>query len=170
MSIRGIGAILIISGCSCLGISIVHGYKREVHILKELVKAINFMENMLQFNLCPLPELCRQAGKRANGTVRDIFSNMARELDWQTAPDVYSCMCEALSKSQSISSKAKSYFLQLGVSLGQFDLAGQVKELTSIRSSCELELQQLTKDRDTRTRSCQTLCVCSGIALAILFI
>ena len=132
MTIKGIGAILTVAGCSCFGISIVHGHKREVKTLKELIKALYFMENMLQFNLCPLPELCRQAGTRAAGITREIFSNMARELDWQAAPDAYSCMCEALSKSQSVSATVKSHFLRLGISLGQFDLPGQIRALKFI--------------------------------------
>ena len=170
MTIKGIGAILIVAGCSCFGISVVHGYKREVKLLKELINSLRFMENMLQFNLCPLPELCRQTGQRTSGAAREIFSNMARELDWQVAPDAYSCMCEALCKSQTVSSGIKAYFLQLGISLGQFDLVGQVRELAAIRSSCEQDLQLLTQNQDNRLRSCQTLCICSGIALAILFI
>ena len=170
MSIKGIGAILLITGCSCVGISIVHGHRREVLTLKELIKALYFMENMLQFNLCPLPDLCRQTGTRASGTTREIFFNLARELDWQAAPDAYSCMYEALSKSQVVSPAVKSHFLRLGLSLGQFDLPGQVRELSAIRSDCEQELHQLTQNQDTRLRSCQTLCICSGIALAILFI
>ena len=170
MSLKGFGAILIIAGCSCFGTSLIYGHKREVQLLKELIKSLNFMENMLQFNLCPLPELCRQTGKQAHGTVQEIFSNLARELDWQIAPDVYSCMCEAISKSQAITTRIKPYFLQLGTSLGQFDLVGQVRELASIRNCCEQELQLLTQNQDNRLRSCQTLCICSGIALAILFI
>ena len=170
MSINGIGAILTVAGCSCFGFSMVHAYKREVRILKNLISALHFMENMLQFNLCPLPELCRKTGARAAGTVQEIFFNMARELDWQVEPDAYSCMHAALSKSQSVSSLTKSYFLRLGISLGQFDLAGQVRELAAIRSSCEQDLQQLTSNQESRLRSCQTLCICSGIALAILLI
>lgn len=168
MNLKGIGAILLISGCSGAGFSIAFASRREVKHLQDLVRAISYMENELQYSLRPLPELCRQAGKDSSGTVREILLNLARELDWQSAPDVYACMCEALAKSQRHSAKVHHYFLLLGGSLGRFDLNGQLRDLESIRLSCEEESRKLNENQDTRLRSYRTLGICTGAALAIL--
>jgi len=170
ISIKGIGAILIVSGCSGVGFSIALNSRREVRLLKELIRAITYMENALQYNLCPLPELCRQAANAVSGTVQEVFTNLSRELDWQIAPDAYSCMCEALSKSHTLPPRLKPYFLRLGRSLGQFDIPGQIRELEGIQTSCEQELHILSTNQSSRLRSYQTLGICIGIVLAILFI
>lgn len=170
MNIKWIGAILIIFGCSGAGFSIARAYRTDQKLLQNIIRAISYMENVLLYNLTPLPDLCRQAGKETSGIVHEVFLNLARELDWQIAPDAYSCMYEALGKSHTLSPKIRRYFLQLGTSLGRFDLTGQVRELEAIRSSCEKELTMLDNNLDNRIRSYKTLGICAGMALAILFI
>ena len=96
MSYRWFGAALVIAGCGGFGFSIASGYKREEGILRQLLRALNYMEWELQYRLTPLPELCRQAGKETRGTLREVFFNLARELEWQTSPDAASCMTAAL--------------------------------------------------------------------------
>lgn len=73
MSYRWFGAALVIAGCGGFGFSIASGYKREEGILRQLLRALNYMEWELQYRLTPLPELCRQAGKETRGTLREVF-------------------------------------------------------------------------------------------------
>ena len=58
----------------------------------------------------------------------------------------------------------------MGSSLGRFDLEGQLQGLESVRIYCREQLDELSKDRDVRLRSYQTLGLCAGAALAILFV
>lgn len=170
MSSKWIGAIFIIVGCGGCGFSAAAASRRETRMLQGLLRAVRLMECELQYKLSPLPDLCRQAGQDTFGTVREVFVNLARELDWQTESDVRSCMAEAIEKSRTMPRRIRSLFLQLGASLGRFDLSGQLKELERLRASCEMELQTLTNHQETRLRSYQTLGLCAGTALAILFL
>lgn len=170
MSIRGIGATMVIAGCTSIGLRTVQASKREIHILQELIHAAVCMESILKFQLTPLPELCRQTSHQASGAVREILANLAGELEWQTAPDVYSCMCEALRKSRPLSSRIRRDFQNLGRSLGQFDVEGQLKQLEGFRSRCQEELLSLSREKDNRFRSYRTLGICAGTALAILLL
>ena len=54
--------------------------------------------------------------------------------------------------------------------IGRFDLEGQLQGLESVRVYCRDQLDNLAKDRDVRLRSYQTLGLCAGAALAILFV
>ena len=170
MHFKWIGAILIIAGCGGCGFSAAAAGKRESKMLQELLGALRFMECELQFQLTALPELCRQAGKRASGAVREVFFNLARELDWQQKPDAPSCMAEALEKSRPLPRAVRTLFLQLGSSLGRFDLAGQLKELSYTRTACEAALQEQTSLQSLRHRNYRTLGLCTGAALALLFL
>ncbi|MBQ8359948.1 MAG: stage III sporulation protein AB [Oscillospiraceae bacterium] len=158
-----------IAGCGGFGFSMAASHKREEKQLRQLIGILQYMECELQYRLTPLPELCRQTGKEASGMLRDVFLNLARELDWQVSPDACSCMTAALKRSRDIPSRLRKLLLQLGHSLGRFDLSGQLRGLQAVQAACEEELKKLGKDRDSRLRSYQTLGLCAGAALAILF-
>ena len=59
---------------------------------------------------------------------------------------------------------------ELGESLGRFDLPGQLKGLEAVRRKCLMELEALGRNRTERLRCYQTLGLCAGAALVILFI
>ena len=58
----------------------------------------------------------------------------------------------------------------LGRWLGRFDLDGQLKGLDAVRQECRRHLEELNNNREVRLRSYQTLGLCAGAAIAILFI
>lgn len=170
MSYKWIGAILIIAGCGGFGFSIAAVHRRVEKLLRQLQQILQYMECELQYRLTPLPELCRQAGQEVNGILREIFTALSKELDSQIAPDACSCMSTALKKNPDLPVNLKRILLQLGHTLGCFDLPGQLAGLQSAKASCSSELTKLEKNRDVRLRSYQTLGLCAGAALAILFL
>lgn len=169
MTYKWVGAILVIAGCGGGGFSIASSYKREEKYLKQMVSVLQYMESELQYRLTPLPELCRRAGEEAGGILREILFALAKELGLQVSPDAYSCMMAAMRKSRDIPKSLRRVLLQLGHTLGRFDLNGQLCGLQAVRTQCEIELKKYEKDRDIRLRSYQTLGICAGVALAILF-
>lgn len=169
MSYKWIGAVLVIVGCGGFGFSLAASHKKEEGSLRQLNRILNFMACELQYRLTPLPELCRQAAKEGKGTLSEVFLNLARELDWQVSPDVSCCMITALRRSHDLPQRTRKRMLELGRTLGRFDLAGQLKGLEALETACRQDLEELSKNRDVRLRSYQTLGLCAGAALAILF-
>lgn len=170
MNYKWIGAVLVFLGCGGLGFSMAAGYKREEGMLRQLINALNYMECELQYRLTPLPELCVQAGKESKGAVRDTLLRFSAELNGQIAPDPSSCMHAALMMDANLPNPIREIFRELGSTLGRFDLPGQLKGLESVRASCRRELEVLSQNRDARLRSYQTLGLCAGAALVILFV
>lgn len=169
MEYKWIGALLIILGCGGFGFSLAAAHRREENTLRQLIGALDYMECELQFRLTPLPDLCRQAGREGSGPVAQVLLRLSQELDCQISPDVASCMQAALSSIEVPSHTARNLEL-LGASLGRFDMNGQLKGLESVRASCRRDLEALETNRDARLRSYQTLGLCTGAALAIIFI
>lgn len=169
MNIKWIGAILVIAGCGGVGFSIAARHRQTEKQIRQLMAALQYMESDLQYRLTPLPELCRNAGRECSGILREVFCNLARELNWQMAPDACSCMNAALKRSRDLSPGLRRLLLRLGHTLGRFDLQGQLRGLQSVQAACEEELKKLCKNQDIRLRSYQTLGLCVGTALAILF-
>ena len=170
MILKWFGAALIISGCSLVGVSISAAYRREERELRQLVSALEYMTCELQYRRCPLPELCRTAGSERNGFIGKFLINLSGELESMVAPDVQSCVAAAAASIDFLPKRIQEAICVLGSSLGRFDLEGQLLGLESVRHYCRTQLDEMSQGRDARLRSYQTLGVCAGAALAILFV
>ena len=170
MGYKWIGAVLIIGSCSGCGFAIAAGKRQEEQLLYQLIRILQLMEQELQYRLTPLPELCKLVAGETKGILHVVFLNLYRELNWQKLPDAGSCMYAAIQRSGEIPPRVRRPLIQLGQTLGRFDLNGQLEGLQSVRKRCEEALKQIRIYRDERLRSYQTLGVCAGAALAIILI
>ena len=170
MSFKWIGAILIISGCGGVGFAMAGAYRREERTLRQLIGALDYMACELQYRLTPLPDLCAQAAAESSGHVSKVLRALSEELEHQVLPDVNGCMQAALASAGELPARTREAFQIMGSSLGRFDVDGQLKGLEAVRSYCRRELEALSTGRDARLRSYQTLGICAGAALAILFV
>lgn len=170
MSLKWIGALFVFSACGGVGYSMAAAHRQEESLLRSLLELLQFMENELQYRLTPLPQLCHLSAKQANGILREIFFTLENELTWQTAPDAGSCMHAAIQKSRELPASVRRLLIQLGNSLGRFDLDGQISGLRTVLCRCAEEAEWCGKDREGRRRSYQTLALCAGAALVILFV
>lgn len=170
MTIKLIGALLVIAGCGWVGFRIAAAQRREEKTLRQLIAVLDYMECELQYRLTPLPTLCRQAAAECSGTLCQAFLTLAIELEDQIAPDVELCVRAALNKTSDMPRLTRDALDLLGRSLGRFDIEGQLVGLEGVRQECRRNLEGLTQNRDVRLRSYQTLGLCAGAALVILFI
>ena len=170
MSLKWIGAIMVIVGCGGFGFSLAAAHRREESTLRQLIFALDYMGCELQYRLTPLPDLFRQTAAEQQGCIRDVLLNLSEELDAQVSPDVDRCMQAAISKVEGIPNHTKTALLEMGKTLGRFDLSGQLKGLEQVRSACRTQLEALRVNREPRLRSYQTLGLCAGAAIAILLI
>ena len=170
MSIKWIGAILIICSCGFVGFKISKSYRLEEQNLRQLMGALDYMVCELRYKQSALPDICFQIGTERKGCIGKLFENLSRELNARTSPDVQSSLASAAASAGEISRRVEEAICIMGSSLGRFDLDGQLLGLESVRTYCQEQLRTMAKDRDARLRSYQTLGVCAGAALAILFV
>ena len=170
MQIQWIGAILIVTGCGAVGFSMVVFDKREMDALCGLMDALAFMRNELSCRVTPLPELCRKASDICKGSICSFFRQLASELEEQMAPDVACCLTAALAKCDGIPERTRSLLERLEITLGYFGLEEQIVGLEQLLTEGESLRQQLEQNRPQRLRGYQTLALCAGAALAILFL
>ena len=170
MILKWIGAVLIILGCGGFGFSLAAAHRREEQSLRQLISGLDYMECELQYHLTPLPALCRQTARQLRGGLQALFLNLAQELENQINPDAEHCMMAALYKTGELPKKCREAAQSLGKTMGRFDLEGQLNGLEAVRSSCRDWLDELISGREVRLRNYQTLGLCAGAALVILFI
>ena len=170
MNGKMIGAALVILSCGGFGFGLAAASRKEEAALRRIIGALDYMQCELQYRLTPLPDLCLQAGREYPGEVGGFLVCLAKELESQIAPDVASCMQAVFAKSPPLSKRVEKAFRLLGTSLGRFDASGQISGIEAVRIYCRRELEGLENNRENRLRSYQTLGLCAGAAIAILFV
>ena len=170
MPVKWIGAMLVVVGCGGFGFMMALNIMREAAALRQLISAVDFMCCELEYRLTPLPELCRKVSEQYSGSVGAAFQLLTEELEGQVAPDAAVCMETAIKKTPELPKRTAAALVSLGRTLGLFDLSGQLKGLRGLQEECGYYLEELERDKTQRLRSYQTLGLCAGAALAILFI
>ncbi len=170
MIVKIIGAILVLSACFWVGFSKASQHRRREQTLEQLIQALEYMKRELEYALLPLPELCRRAAKQCTGKISILFDRLAQELDKQLSADAACCMDAALLGIKGLPESTADRLRLLGRSLGRFDVTGQLSGLQGVAELCKRDLEGLYSGREERIRSYQTLALCAGAALVILFI
>lgn len=167
---KWIGAFLIILSCGGFGFYQGINYRREERSLRDLLRVMDLMECELQYRLTPLPQLCSLISREFHGPVGGLFRCLGQELDSQISPDVSSCLHSALIQSKDLPAQTKRLAEELGMTLGSYDLKGQLIGLDCVKLQCRDLLDTMSQNREGRIRSYQTLGLCAGAAIAILFV
>lgn len=170
MNIKWIGAALIVVGCGGFGFLTAQLYNRQIRDLRSLEEVIRWMICELEFRQTPLPQLVRDGAAKCAGSIREVLTQLAQTLEAQVAPDAAACMESVLRKCILYHGSAEEHLRKLGRSLGEFDLQGQISSMQAVLADCRTDIDAFEKDRPQRVRSYQTLGLCAGAALAILFV
>jgi len=168
--IKVLGAILVIAAGGCVGLILASNYKNQVRTLRQFLFSLEHMNSELQFHLTPLPELCRHMAEITSGCLSDFYCNLASELESQVLPDAASCVNAVLSVRRDLPSYTREMLHALGVTLGRFDLNGQLKDIELLHQQCLQKLTNLVTEQDRRIRNYQAFGLCTGAALAIVLI
>lgn len=170
MTIRVLGAFLIIAGCAGVGCALARNYRREEQAMGELVQCLEWMICEMNYRMPPLASLFRGAADVCKGAVSQTMRQLANELDQQLTPNVDACMYAAITAVPNLPERPAAHLRALGTSLGHFGLEGQINRLQAASVLCKQDLQRMSSGRETRLRNYQTLGICAGVALVIIFI
>ena len=170
MNIKLIGAMCVIIGCGGVGFRMASEHIPHEKVLRELITVLDYMECELSYRLTQLPQLCRQASQQGKGVIFNLFQEISEELENQISPDAEQCVLAAVAHTERVPDTVKELVKQLGRGMGCFDLDGQLQTLRAVREGSEHSLKLFLSNRDSRLRGYQTLGLCAGAAIVILFI
>ena len=131
---------MVIAGCGGFGFAMAAAYRREERILQQLREILQFMYCELQFHMTPLPELCRKAGNNSRGSVGAVFVHLSALLEESNGRDPVDCMASVLEFSE-VTPRVRSLLEKLALTLGCFDLEGQLRGLEELRTLCGSALE-----------------------------
>lgn len=170
MMYKWIGSIFVFSGCVGLGLSVSIAHIRKEKMLEQINRVLNLMECELRYRLTPLPELCTVSASDGSGVIKQILIKFTNELNRRISPDAASCMCTVLEQFRFPDRDIPDIMMELGRSLGRFDLEGQLNGIAHVKTMCTNRLEEVKANKTERMRSYQTLGLCAGAALVILLV
>lgn len=170
MTFKILGAVCILCACGGFGFRIAAMHRYQTKMLRQILNILDLFESELNYRLTPLPELCRKAADGTSSVLKCIFDSLATELNRKLSPNAEQCLQTVLQSEVFLPEAIDDVLFMLCKSLGKYDLQGQLRGIESTRLECQRLLQIHTQNQDVRLRSYQTLGLCAGAALAILFV
>lgn len=170
MLLKWIGGLCIVLSSSCFGFKIAANQRKEEYYLEMLISALDYMASELEYRMLPLPDLFKNTASQVSGNLSKLFLMFSAEMEDQVSPNVETCLKVAINKAGFLPDFTKESIISLGKSLGKFDIDGQLRGLKATKHSCVQKLNILQNNKDKRLRSYQTLGICVGAGIAILFI
>ena len=159
--------LLIIFGLSTsIGMAIAKAYGNRVDELKEFKNILNIMKTKIKFTYEPLGEIFRQIAKDNDTEIEKIFGQMANQITYYQAKDVWeNCIQDA---DISIKQEDKNILKRLGKLLGQTDVNGQVSEIEVTEEFLSIQIEKAEEEKKKNQKMCKTLGVVSGLVFCII--
>ena len=170
MIVRWIGAAMIVMGCGGVGFSMAAQYGKELKMMRQLEDMLTFMTCELEYKMTPLPQLLKNGAASMNGSLKGVILAFAEELEENTWVNAPACLAKVLKGATALPGRVNNVLREMSACLGVFDLPGQISTLQALKDRCHREVSFMEENRAQQTRSYQTLGLCAGAALAVLFV
>ena len=168
--IQWIGAICVVGACGACGFSMAASYTGLQRCLQQLQNGLELMQCQMEYQMTELPELCAILASACTGPVGKFFGTLGQELRRGNVSEAPACVALTLARDRELPEACRSLLSQLGTSLGQLDLAGQLRGLAAAQEACRKELERVEAEKAGRLRCYRALGLCAGAALAILLL
>ncbi len=167
MSLRILGAFLIIAGCSACGLLAAGQQRKAMACTEELIGALDTLICHLEFHRTPLPQLCKVVADE-KVFLKEYFSILSDEMDSQLRPHAAACAQEAFACIGDLPWEVRQLMKQFGATIGKFDVDGEIRNLEFLRTTAQEKLIAMRQYRKEKGKTNQTLWICAGVAAAVL--
>ena len=169
--IQGVKYLLLIGifGLSTsIGFLISKSYQNRVVELKEFKNILNIMKTKIKFTYEPLVEIFKQIAKDNDTEIEKIFGQMANQLSYYQAKDVWeNCIQDA---DISIKQEDKDILKKLGKLLGQTDVEGQISEIEVTENFLDMQIENAEEEKRKNQKIYKTLGVVAGLVFVIILV
>ena len=162
------GILFVVLGASGAGVSMAAGVRRTTSVMRQLLAALEQMKNEIAYRKTALPELMRILSLESHGVVAEFFTNVANDLCSHRETTAGAIIRKHLPPAPIFPANVRQILLQLGNSLGKYDVDSQLQGIELAISRLRNLLDAWQAEQQSRVRSYCTLGVCAGAAIAII--
>lgn len=170
---RVVGYLLMLSGCTGLGLWYSMQFRLRIHSLKQMNFILELLEGQVRFGRSTLPECCIQIAERVEEPFKGSFQEIY-ERNCRNRGDGFGQVCkevfEQKLKKLVVSETEKEQFITCFASCGYEDDKMQIRSIQQGRQELERIITELNGTLNSRCRLAVSLGTMSGLLLVILFL
>ena len=169
--IKTIGCILIVAASTFGGFAYADGFKRRVKQLNEVERAINQLQNEIEYTYTPLPEALHNVSEKCEPPINEIFSKASQALYSNEVESVYDAFKKCLEDSNiNINKEDMNVILDLSKSLGESDIEGHKKIFSLSKSNLKKRISIAEDSMNKNVKMYRYLGFSLGAMLVIVLI
>lgn len=168
-----IGAIIIITSSTAIGLYYSTLAKTRVEELKDLRKCMYILKGDIRYSATPLPEAIKTVAMKIESNLSPFFNKISDELnklEGNTFSEIWERCVKAELNQSCLSIKDKMYLVHFGESMGYLDKDTQMSTIDLYISQLDTEIDELTITVKEKTRLYNLLGIMGGIFVTIIII
>ncbi|MDL2273619.1 stage III sporulation protein AB [Oscillospiraceae bacterium OttesenSCG-928-G22] len=166
-----IGAVLIILGTAGIGLFEVYRLNLHIETLSGFLSALELMESEIYFNISPLYDICKKLTRSARAPLRPFFAALSEgggDVAGESFGDLWKRTLETMKLE--LGGEERQVLLELGSTLGRYDIEGQAKAISYVRRRFEGFLKEAVDVKSKMGRVYGTVGLAAGAAVVIILI
>lgn len=164
-----IGFLLLLTGCSGLGMCFAEDYKERIQVLSKIHKMLCLISDRILTEKDSLPEAFFHTGGRFEGKWKQFLREMYEEMEKQSGKTLKEIWKEKSTILQDIIKERDFSAFQEAMKQTSFSTqAGQISAIKDYQMKVEEDLKELTEQKKEKCKLYQSLGIMSGILIVII--
>lgn len=171
--IKIIGCLLILAASTYGGFAYANSFKKRVKQLGEIERAVNQLQNEIEYTYTPLPEALKNVADKCDAPVKHIFNKASKVLYSNEAECVYDAFRECFkdnSLDMNLNNEDINVILDLSKSLGESDVDGHKKIFSLAKNNLSKRISLAEEDMKKNVKIYRYLGFSIGAMIVIVLI
>lgn len=167
------GILLLMAGCSGLGVNRVAEEKRRIRELREIRRIVTRIQNEMVYGKRTLPEICLLLGRCMEEPYRTAFLMIYRkfmENDGSVLERIWKEELEACMKNLPLRREEKDILCNMPAYLGSLDEKHQAAEIGQSLDGLAAHIAQAEAGYENKAKVIMSISVTAGIFIVILLL
>lgn len=169
MMLHGLGAALAALGCTALGLQMAGRLRARVRALEEVGQGLLLLEQELELNQTPLPQLMAGLEVRTSGSARALYGACRQVLDRLEQTPFSEGWRQVLEQLPVLGEEGRRVLAPLGDTLGRYESPAQVRAVAAARARLA-ELEQHCRQEAGRLGRVYSMMGLSGGAFLVILL
>ncbi len=166
-------SLIIISGCTLVGISYGEKLKKRVSEITQIQQSIYIIKNEIVYTYTPLPSIFKKISDKIEKPIANIYLDIWEKLTRNEVESIYTAFRQHFiehNKEYSIKEQDIEIILELAKSLGESDVDGQKSIIELSLLKIKKNLEEANEDMKKNLKLYRTLGFAFGAAIVIIIV
>jgi stage III sporulation protein AB len=166
-----LGALLVTAASMMSGWAARQSLRQRQTLLRQLRLALELMQGELELHMPAVSQLFETVGEQLGGPLGEFFLGTAVQMAAVTGrPPKTAMKLQLEEQNLLLSAEEKAMLLELGGTLGRYDLEGQARTLDFYKRRLDERIEAENQSIRQRSRAWMTASVCTGLMLVVLML